>query len=524
MNRFFILFIALLTGCGSPWQRDSDSKSRSGVFYVATNGNDAWSGHQPAPNWRKTDGPFASLPGALGAIRQWRGKTGDAPRPVTVFIRGGSYCLREPLVLKPADSGLSLTAYHGEVSVISGGRRIGGWKEATVAGKSLWVADIPEAQERKWLFRELWVNGTRAVRARHPNMGYLSIEGLPDATPAWDQGHTRFRFRPGDLKSSEAVSNAEVVVMSRWVESRLPVLSVNEPDRIVSFSKRSVFELAPGDLYYVEGAFELLDKPGEWCLDPQAGKLYYLPRAGERLNQIEAIAPVLMQAVRFEGNPKAGEFVEGVTFQGLTFSHTEWYFPEGFHTGKNKPLVSPEPKAEVGGFAQAAVGVPGAVWGEGIRNCVFNQCAFSNLGNYGLELAGGCASNRIIGCEFSDLGAGGVKIGETAIRENAAEQTRGNEISDCHIHDGGKMFPSAEGIWIGESPDNRIAHNHIHDFYYTGISLGWTWGYGKSLTTNNAIEFNHVHHIGVKADGDGPILSDMGGIYTLGIESGTVIR
>src|SRR5207247_2044154 len=83
--------------------------------------------------------------------------------------------------------------------------------------------------------------------------------------------------------------------------------------------------------------------------------------------------------------------------------------------------------------------------------------------------------------------AGGVKLGETRIRDNPPEQARGNEISDCHLHDGGKMFPSAVGIWIGQSPDNRITHNLIHDFYYTGISLGWTWGHARSLAENNLV-------------------------------------
>ncbi len=312
--------------------------------------------------------------------------------------------------------------------------------------------------------------------------------------------------------------------MNRWVESRLPILIVDDAERSVSFSKRSVFELAASDLYYLEGALEWLDEPGEWFLDQQIGTLYYLPRPGERLDQVEGIAPVLIQLIRLEGQPKAGQLVERVTFRGLTFSHSEWYFPQGFEAGKNKPRALPEPKAEVGGFAQAAVGVPGAVWGEGARGCVFDDCTFSHLGSYGLELAAGCQSNRISHCEFSDLAGGGVKIGETTIREEASELTRANEISDCHIHDGGKLFHSAVGIWMGQSPDNRIIHNLIHDFYYTGISIGWTWGYGKSLATNNVVAFNHVHHIGVKSDGDGPILSDMGGIYTLGIESGTVIR
>jgi hypothetical protein len=152
------------------------------------------------------------------------------------------------------------------------------------------------------------------------------------------------------------------------------------------------------------------------------------------------------------------------------------------------------------------------------------MCAFSNLGDYGLELARGCSENRVLRCEFAGLGAGGIKIGETAIRPNPADQSRANEISYCRIHDGAQMFHSAIGIWIGQSPDNRLTHNLIHDFYYTGISIGWTWGYGDARAANNSVQFNHVHHIGVKSDGDGPILSDMGGIYTLGKQPGTTIR
>ena len=102
--------------------------------------------------------------------------------------------------------------------------------------------------------------------------------------------------------------------------------------------------------------------------------------------------------------------------------------------------------------------------------------------------------------------------------------TQHNRLIDNHIHDGGRIFHSAIGVWIGQSPFNRLIHNHIHDFQYTGISIGWTWGYGPALAYGNIVELNHVHHIGVLSNGESPMLSDLGGIYTLGYQRGTEIR
>jgi hypothetical protein len=492
---------------------------------VATNGNDAWSGTKFEPSPGKADGPFATLPRALRAAQEARRQPGaNKSKATTVFVRGGVHFLRGPLRITPDDSDLRLSAYLDEKPVLSGGRRISGWQEVTVQERKLWSAPVPEARYGRWVFRELWVNGRRATRARHPNKGYLGIAELPDKPAQWTEGHMRFRAGEGDVKGGPGITNAEVVVMSKWVESRLPVAAFDERQRLLSFSKRSVFELTKGDLYYLEGALEMLDQPGEWCLDPVAGKVYYMPLPGEQADQLEAIAPVLTQAVRIEGKPNQAQFVERVRFKGLTFSHTEWYFPVINQTGPNAPRVWPAATPEVGGFSQAAIGVSGSVWGEGLRECTFVSCNFANMGNYALELGRGCQSNHVVWCDLGNLGAGGIKLGETAFRDNVAEQTRANEISNCEIHDGGKMFHSAIGIWLGQSSDNQILHNSIHDFYYTGISIGWTWGYGRAFASNNLVAFNHVHHIGVKSDGDGPILSDMGGIYTLGKQPGTRIN
>jgi hypothetical protein len=527
------VFLALFTAGTLPYRAGAAAPdSAKGVYYVATNGNDRWSGTLARPNPAGSDGPFASLARARDAVRSIkREQGGPLKQPITVMVRGGTHFLQEPVVFTSEDSGsevgrVNYEGYPGEVPIISGGRRISGWQPRTIGGRSLWAADISAARGGRWFFHELWVDGQRRVRARHPNHGYLAVAEVPEvkADAPWTEGQSRFRFKEGDLKGWSTVTNAEVCVMNRWVESHLPVVNVDEANRLVTFAKRSVFKLDPGDLYYIDNALELLDTPGEWYLDPAAGTLYYMPMPGEDMKHVDVIAPVLTQVVRFEGKAGAGQFVEHLNFDRLVFSHTEWYFPGGFAADRNKPEISPAPKPEVGGFGQAAIGVPGAVWGQGVRHCTFIRCQFVHIGNYALELARGCQHNRIVMCEAGDLGAGGLKLGETGIQMADADIARDNEVSDCHVHDGGLIFHSAIGVWIGQSPGNRLVRNEINDFYYTGISMGWTWGYGPALATNNLVEFNHVHHIGVRSDGDGPILSDMAGIYTLGLHQGSVIR
>ncbi|HVV00703.1 MAG TPA: right-handed parallel beta-helix repeat-containing protein, partial [Verrucomicrobiae bacterium] len=172
---------------------------------------------------------------------------------------------------------------------------------------------------------------------------------------------------------------------------------------------------------------------------------------------------------------------------------------------------------------QAAIGVPAAVSLAHAASWRIESCRFQSLGGYALELGQGCQSNLVAACEFSDLGAGGIKIGETSIRRHRAGQAFGNTVMNCTLRDGGKLFASAVGIWIGQSFSNKLLRNTIRDFYYTGISIGWSWGYGQALASNNLIAFNRVGYIGEKSDHDGPVLSDMGGIYTLGRQPGTRI-
>ncbi|HEY9811614.1 MAG TPA: right-handed parallel beta-helix repeat-containing protein [Halomicronema sp.] len=489
------------------------------TFYISPLGNDRWSGKLATPNSEQTDGPLATLEAARNRIRELkRQQSGNLNQAIKVLLRTGTYYLTQPLLFTPEDSGtanfpITYAAYPNERPLISAGRRITGWQPETIDGKRLWVAELPEVGQGKWFFRELWANGQRRTRARHPNKGYLKIAAVPDLTEQTSirQGQNRFKFYPGDIKNWATINQAEVVLMNFWMDSRMPVVRVDENQSLIECTKRSIFRMEPTDkngtasaIYYIENALEILDSPGEWFLNAKTGKLYYMPLAGEDINNTEIIAPSLTKILSLQG--KTDSFVEHLSFENLAFAHSEWYYPNDFKHNWPAP--------DVGGFHQAAYGIPGAIFCQSTRNCIWKNCQVAHIGNYGIEFSTRAYLNEISNCEFFDLGAGGVKI---------ADGSWSIKVKNSHIYDGGRLFHGAVGILIQEAPENHIFRNHIHDFYYSGISVGWSWGYDERPARDNRIESNHIHHIGIRSDGDGPLLNDKGGIYTLGVQPGTVI-
>jgi parallel beta-helix repeat protein len=499
--------------CHAPALLNASELGGSGqTFYVAKNGND----REPGTLER----PFRTLERARDVVRRIKGRATTSAETVAVILRGGTHYLEHPLVLTSVDgssggSSVSYRSYPGETPVLSGGQEVLNWKPATINGRSVWVANVGN-QTRP--FKELWVNGSRRIQSRFPRTGYFRIGAVPDvsAKTDWLEGQWSFQAIPGDIPSWTGLEGSELVVMNRWVESRLPVSGWKRDSSLFRFGKRSLFRLEKNDPYYLVNVREALNEPGEWFLDSKKGLLYYYSLPDEQIDQLEVVIPRLSQLLLLKGEPEKGEFLTNVHFEGITFAHVEWLLPD---TGKIEGTL---PGA--GGFVQAAVGLPAAIEATGARLCTFEKCTVSHVGTYAIALRRGCSQNTITECTLTDLGGGGVKIGETSMPEVAADMTADNMVVDCDISNGGLVFHSAIGVWIGQSPGNRIIHNRIHDFYYSGISIGWTWGYGPAMATGNIVELNQIHHIGVREDGDGPILSDMGGIYTLGRHTGTVIR
>lgn len=507
---FLLPLLVLALACGNTVRPAAGAEEVT--FYVSPAGKDVWSGRLPSPAIDGTDGPLATPAAAVRAARSARAQPGlprgtnESADSITVLLREGTYELAEPLLLTAQDSGASagrpftIGSYPGEKPVLSGGRQLQGWKPVT-GRTQLWESAVPPLPGGgRWNFHSLFVNGTRAIRARTPNAGsYFRMAG-----PRLHDPVAKFHFHPGDIKPGWTNEPAaEVVVLEKWVDFRHHIRSIHLQSNLVVLSTNAALHTRENNArYYIENTLDSLDAPGEWHLDPATSRVLYWPRPGESLERAELIAPRLGALLMLQGDAGDGPPLRHLVLRGLTFSFTDWAIPDNGYTDM-----------------QAAVWIRGQVRATHTVDSIIEDCRFIHLGGYALELGAGCQRMTIVGNEMTDLAAGGIRLGEERnTNPRPGDANRDHVLTDNHIQAIGRVFPAAVGILIEQSGRNRIAHNHVHDTLYTAISVGWNWGYQLTPCVGNVIEFNHLHDIGQSE------LSDLGAVYTLGPQPGCVIR
>ena len=458
-------------------------------FYVATAGRNTWSGLIAAPNSSRTDGPLASLEDARGRIREFRER--GCAGTMHVIIRAGLYRLKEPFMLSPADSGspthpVIYEAYPGEQPIVSGGTPITSWMKDD---RGTWSAHETAS------VTQLFINGTRAQRARVPYNGYFRAEGKSSTGE-----HYELHYKGDDIKPEWAGSGAEVVILLAWAETRRPILSVDPVRHIATLAgpaRSSTHE--ENARFWIENVPVEPLGSGEWREDARTQTVFYMPRKDDEGKELEFTAPEFSQLVFMIGDRKAGATVHDIEIRGLSFEEAAWNLPDG-------------------GFAdsQAAHAADSAIQVQDAERIRFVNCRFRAMGGYAVHIRHGSSSIAVVHSRFYDLGGGAVRVGEEAIPKEDTERVSSNNISDNDIHAIGLVYPSAVAIWVGQSNNNSISHNHIYDLPYGAISVGWTWGYGPSAADHNIIQSNWIHDIGT-------VLSDLGGVYLLGVQPGTIV-
>jgi len=478
------------------------ANAQSVTIYVSPTGNDQNSG-------KSADTPLASV---QKAFSNWAAikTSGKTISEASILLEGGTYQLTEPIRITPenggsANSKLIIRSANNQKAVFNGAKRISGWKKSK---NNIWVAAVPEAKDGSWNFSQLYVNGAQKTLARFPNEGFYTVAGFPDGGSDIDYqtNAKRFEFRIGDINPLwKNLKDVHVIVYHFWTDTHMVIDTINSKTNIVSFKYKSGKRFTDdftndGARYIVENVLEGLDSSGEWYLDRHKGLLYYMPMPGENMQTAEVLAPVTKDFIRFEGSSNTN-LVENVSLENIAFEYSNFVLPEN----------------DANDY-QGSMTIPASVTAVKAKNITLKSCSFTKLGSFAFDIQKACSNISVIGNKLEHLAAGAFKINGGTENDPLLDRTRNITVSDNEIQHYGEKYPSAVGILLMNAEGCYIGHNHIFDGWYTGISVGWVWGYSRSVSRDNIIEFNHIHKIGQG------LLSDMGGIYTLGVSPGTIIR
>lgn len=456
-------------------------------------------------------------------------------------LQPGTYRLTQPIIIRPEDKWLTMEAM-GDV-VITGGVQIKGWRKQ---GK-LWVADVPEWNGRPLEFRQIWVNGRKAVRARD----------VADFEQMWrirgmDKEKEELYVPAAAVRKVLHARQVEMVLHEMWCVANLRIkdikvqgdsaaITFHNPESHIHFMhpwpSPMVTTNGHNSAFYLTNTRELLDTPGEWYLDTKEQRLYYMPLPGEDMRTAEVEVPALETLLKVEGTPD--EPVSYVTFKGITFRHATWLRPSimghaplqaGMYmieAYKIKPQLSRrngDHKLDNQGWVgrpAAAVEVNAAEWVQ-FKNCTFEHCASTALDYHTFIKEG-----RIDDCTFRDIGGSAILAGTFGPEGHEAHlpytpsdmrsictglQILNNRIDDAANEDWGCL-----GIGAGFVRDIRIEHNEISNVSYTGISMGWGWNQQTCAMANNVVRANYIHHYARH-------MYDTAGIYTLGSQPHTFIE
>ena len=511
----------------------------AGEIWISPKGSDFNDGTRQSPK--------ATLTSALRQAREWR-RTEDnrIQGGITIYMEGGTYAFHEPVFIRPEDSGTKesptiIRSVGDEKVILSGGISINGWKKQ---GK-VWVADVPAFNGRPLDFRQLWVNGKKAVRARDvedfEKMNRIcSVDEKNEILYVPAVSIRRLIDNKGNLKAKYA----EMVLHQMWCVANLRIRSVevqgdsaairfHQPESRIQFEhpwpRPMVTTNGHNSAFYLTNARELQDVPGEWYHDIDARKIYYYPREGEKMQEAEVIVPAVETLVRVEGT--LDRPVCHIRFEKITFSYTTWmrpsekghvplqagmYLTDGYRIDpkmQRNYLNHPLDNQGWLGRPAAAVRVVAA------RQIDFERCRFEHLGSTGLDYEEAVQGGVVRGCLFRDIAGNGLLVGsfspaahETHLPYDPADRREvctQQHINNCYFTEIGNEDWGCLAIAAGYVGDVNIEHNEISEVPYSGISLGWGWTQTVNCMRNNRVHANLIHHYAKH-------MYDVAGIYTLG--------
>ncbi|SFF20621.1 right-handed parallel beta-helix repeat-containing protein [Sunxiuqinia elliptica] len=494
--------------------------------------------------------PVATIKRAQELVRELKAQDGLPDKGVRIMIEAGEYTLDESLVFTPEDNGekdrpVIFQGAEPDGVLITAGRKITNWRKVK---NNHWVASVPEVRSGDWYFRQLFAGEKRLTRARIPNAGFLKTKGpltkYADSVGkyTWNQkmreeqpgqyweSRCGFQFRKGDIQQWENWDEAEILTYHSWESSWQTIREIDTEKQDVYFNSPCRYPIGTFGKemrYRVENIPAAMDQPGEWYLDGKKGEVHYLTAEGEDPNTMEIYAPYLNEFMSFQGDSL--KKVQYLSFKNISFKYARYnlgiydmtpQWPQEIQKGL--PQFPDHPR---GGYtdAQAAPRSGQAVELVNAEHIQFENCRFNHVGAYAMRIGERCFNIKLQGCEMFDLGGGGLLLGRpdrNVVKDRIPfDLAPGyNIISNCYIHDGGKVHPAAVGLCVMQSHNNLIEHCEIGYTGNSGISNGWCWtDHVETYNFNNRFIGNYIHHTS-------QTMGDAAGYYNNGASRGTILQ
>jgi len=498
------------------------SGATSGNIYVDMNATVNGNGSKKAP--------FNTIEAARDYIRTISDSmTGD----IIVNVKGGRFEVEKTIELSTADSGKNghyiIYQPYGydtdaqEEVILSGGKKVSGWTQSEISG-------VYKAPFEIDYIRNLYVNDKRAQRSRYNE--YVTPIDWWDDTEDKQSNKDGFIIPGGIIKNPEKATNLEMyrsaTFRSNWAvkgkaiaNGENTIISMEQPYfRMHEYANYSILDWRITDNFRLENALEFLDEPGEWYHDADTDTLYYMPRAGETIENCEVIAPVTEQILTILGdgidNRAENIIVRGFTFSDGAYKKTSRIGRANLQGATCYSVYIDKNGTIYGGFQDETAG---NIVVTNAKNVSFKDNVIKHMGAVGLSMPDGVDNCEIDGNAIYDISSSAVIVGgkNHQIVVDWRSVPRNVHITNNIVGNTGVEYGTDCGIQGYYTNGLVISRNEIYNTGYSGISVGWTWDSTEDTKRNNVMEYNRIYNFSISGQ-------DSGGIYTLGRQPNSIVR